>query len=196
VESHDPSIRGHGSESCENCHNDDFIYECNDLEWVKYLLDDAPAEDGVYLGDSSPGIPAYAGYSILESAIGTGVTPGRIQITEPKGMFTPHAPGYFSNDTFHIFYLKDDCKKYKFEWVPSKSGEIIPFAVEPLRPMINGFHDYVARKSINSQKTVFGAGIPGKATIFYIDETNEYPNQLVADRGEYEVLTCKAKKCI
>jgi hypothetical protein len=189
---HDDS-HSHSDDSCEHCHHE-YQYECNDLEWKNYMLDEAPAEDGVYLGDSSPGVPAYACYGRFESALGTAIGTGRIQVTEPRGMFSHNAPGYFSNDSTKIFYLKNDCKKYHFEWVTSAPGEIIPFAVESLRPMVNGFHDYIARKKISDQKTVFGAANPGKATMFYVDETQESQNQLGTSR-DYEVLTCKAKKC-
>jgi hypothetical protein len=188
-EGHENGDHEKHEENCEHCH-DEFKYECNDLEWVNYLLDEAPAEDGVYLGDSSTGIPAYACYGIFESALGTAIGTGRIQITEPKGMFSHRAPGYFSNDSSRIFYLKNDCKKYRFKWVNSAPGEIIPYAVEPLRPMANGFHDYIARKNISDKKTAFGAGRPGKGAIFYVDEFNQ-----LATSNDYEVLTCKSKKC-
>jgi hypothetical protein len=185
--------RGEHGESCEHCH-DEFKYECNDLEWVNYLLDEAPAEDGFYMGDSSPGVPAYACYGIFESALGTTIGTGRIQITEPKGMFSHRAPGYFSNDSSRLFYLKNDCKKYHFEWVVSGLSETVLYGVEPLRPKANGFPDYIGRKKISDQKTVFGAGRPGKATLFYVDDTKEYPNQL-GTSDVYEVLTCKSKSC-
>jgi hypothetical protein len=182
------------SGSCEHCHHN-YQYVCNDLEWVQYLLDDAPAEYGVYMGDSSPGTPAYAGYGVFESELGTVIDTGRIQVTHPKGMVAARLPGYFSNDTCNIFYLKNDCEKYQFEWVISKPGEIIPYGVEPLRPMANGFRNYIARKRISDQKIVFGNGLPGKASFYYVDDTQAYPNQVGTSNSDFEVLTCKAKKC-
>jgi hypothetical protein len=158
------------------------------------MLDEAPAEDGVYMGDSSPGIPAYACYGIFESALGTAIGTGRIQITEPRGMFSHRIPGYFSNDTSRIYYLKNDCHKFKFEWVTAAQGEINTFGVEPLRPKADGFHNYIARKKINDQKMVFGAGLQPRASILYVDETQEYQNQLGAS-NDYEILTCKARHC-
>jgi hypothetical protein len=181
------------SGSCEHCHHN-YQYECNDLEWVQYLLDEAPAEYGVYMGDSSPGIPAYAGFGIFESAQGVAVDTGYIQITQPKGLISEMAPGYISNDSSKIYYLKNDCEKYQFEWVPFVSGQSVPFAVEALRPMANGYHDYVSRKVISAQKTVFGSGLPGKSRMDYVDITMEYPNQ-VGVSHDFEVLTCKAKRC-
>ena len=66
------------------------------------MLDEAPAEDGVYVGDSQPGIPTFVGgYYPTKYPIS-------ISITNPKGGYL-EKPQKFFNDSATLFYLKKDC---------------------------------------------------------------------------------------
>lgn len=141
------------------------------------------------MGDLSPGDPAFACYGKFSSGIGNSYGTGYIRISEPKGMVSHRAPGFFSNDSSKIYYLKNDCK-FKFEWVPSSNGEIVPFAVEPYLPLANGLHDFIARKKISDTEMVFDSAVISIGAIAYVDD-----DQKLTFSHEYEVLTCKSTHC-
>lgn len=65
-------------ESCSHSH--EYIFQCNNNEWVRYMLDEAPAEEGLFYGDYAPGNPGFVGY--VSSPF---PSPARIQIKNPKG---------------------------------------------------------------------------------------------------------------
>lgn len=179
----------HGCESCEHSHScesceREFIHKCNNNEWVNYLLDDAPAEDGLYYGDLEPGVPTYVGYGELNSVI----LPGQIQITKGLFMFLAQRV-QLKTDSANIYYLKKDCHHHKYEWVNSTGTSIVPFALEPKEASANGFPTYIAKISIDG-KVYFGfVGLPGGYMIYY-DEFGK-PRR----SADYEVLTCKSKVC-
>lgn len=181
------SERKEASESCENgkCKKE-FKYRCNNLEWVPYKLDEAPAEDGVYLGDDSEGNPGFIGCSSVNGEIGT----SRIQISCPQGSYQVYF-GYeaFINDTKRMWYLKNNCD-HQYTWINSSSGKLHPFGLEVFEEKVNGFEMYVGRRNLADGSVAAGIAVPSLGVMYYADEAR---NQLQV--REYEILICKSRVC-
>jgi len=172
------------SESCETCECK-FKFKCNNNEWVNYMLDDAPAEEGVYLGDFGAGNPGFVGAGMYAREH----APARVQIMAPKGVFEVFGTGeVFINDTARMWFLKKNCD-HQYTWVNSSNGELLPFAVEPIEEKVNGFTMYVGRKVIRNDTVAAGIVTPVSGSMFYADT-----NGKMHLPREYEVLICKSKK--
>jgi hypothetical protein len=167
-----------GSHSCESCEKD-FKYKCNNNEWVNYMLDEQPAEDGIYVGDSKPGIPIFVG----------GFFPGKypvgISITNPKGG-TLIKSKVFLNNSATLHYLKRDCH-HKYEWVNSSNGEIEPYGMQAFYEDATGSSVYIARK-VFTDYTAFTEVFASLGFAAYLDKDGNTINT-----KEYQVLTCKSK---
>jgi hypothetical protein len=184
TENHHHHHHSHSSEdqsdshSCETC-EEKFKYKCNNNEWVNYMLDEAPAEDGIYVGDSKPGIPIFVGgYYPSKFPVG-------ISITEPKGGFLPQ-PQMFFNDSSEVFYLKKDCH-HKYEWVNSSNAEILDYALQAFQENAVGTPIYIGRKVFNDYTSFLFASISVNLA-YYINNKGT-----TEKTSEYQVLTCKSK---
>jgi hypothetical protein len=169
-----------GSHSCETCRRK-FIYKCNNNEWVNYNLDEAPAEDGIYIGDKSPGIPTFIGGHFPSKQ------PLRIDITDPKGGKVPFQPNEIVlRDPSTVFYLKRSCD-HKYEWVNSTGREFVQNAVYAFYENSLGFTAYFGRKIIG-ELAAFVVAVPmsGYGTYTDLDGINQRTD-------EYQVLTCKSR---
>lgn len=183
--SHKRKKHSSSSESRECC-TKPFKYRCNNNEWVNYMLDDAPAEEGVYYGDYGAGNPGFVGCGSVIQERG----PSRIQIIEPKGNYQVYGSGeQYLNDTTRMWYLKNNCD-HQYTWVNSSNGEILPYAVEPFEDNANGFTIYVGRKVIKNDTVAAGIIVPMLGVMYYADI-----NKKMQQPREYEVLVCKSKKC-
>jgi len=172
------------SESCENC-KPSYKFRCNNNEWVNYMLDDAPAEEGVYLGDFGAGNPGFIGCGSVAGERG----PSRIQIIEPKGNYQIYGSAeVLINDTSRMWYLKKNCD-HQYTWVNATNGEILPFAVEPFEDNANGFAMYVGRKIIKNDTVAVGCVIPFMGVMYYAGANKKQMHDKT-----YEVLICKSKK--
>jgi len=172
------------SDSCEDC-KPSYKFRCNNNEWVNYMLDDAPAEEGVYLGDHGEGNPGFIGCGSVIQERG----PSRIQIIEPKGNYQVYGGGEaFLNDTSRMWYLKKNCD-HQYTWVNSSDGELLTYAVEPFEDNANGFPIYVGRKVIKNDTVAAGIIVPFLGVMYYADM-----NKKMHQPREYEVLICKSKK--
>jgi hypothetical protein len=144
------------------------------------MLDEAPAEDGLYYGDSEPGVPGYVG------GFAPNYFPTRIRITDPKGGFPFINGEKFINDSSLIFYLKKDCH-HKYEWVNATLSQEFPFAIQPFKEEAAGFSVYIGRIEFEDFKAFLTVvnlnGLAG-----YTDK-----NGVTYFVKEYQVLTCKSK---
>lgn len=166
-------------------HEKEFKYKCNNNKWVNYLLDEAPAEYGVYYGDKEPGFPTFIGYTVFNPF----VLHGYIQIINPKGLTFFGSQGLgFSNDSSQIFYLKKDCH-HRYDWINSTGTTVVPFAIEPKESNANGYPSYIARKFIE-EKLYFGHVPVIGGLMFYVDSLG-----IIRRSSEYEVLTCVSDHC-
>jgi hypothetical protein len=179
---------GH-SHSCEDFHHksgsgshsshEKYIYKCNNNEWVPYLFDDAPTEEGLYYGDSEPGAPGFVGgfLSLL--------SPARIDVTK-KEAYAWFNGDKLINDPTKVFYLKRNCH-HKYEWVNSTTGEPVPNALQAFAENASGASVYIGRKKFDDF-TAFLTVIFALSTAGYTDKNGA--NHV---EKEYQVLTCKSK---
>jgi hypothetical protein len=173
------------SEKCESCEKE-FNYKCNNNEWLSYLLNDAPGEEGLFYGFTKSNEATFVGYGELDSYI----LPGQVQITNPKGVFVFLAQRtLLLNDSSKMFYLKKNCDDHKYDWVNSTGTSVVPFALEPKEANVNGFPTYIARKLINGELYFGFVALPGGYMIYY----DSFGKSRTT--SEYEVLTCKSKVC-
>lgn len=170
----------------DDCCDKPFIYKCNNNEWLPYLLDDAPAREGVYYGDYGVGNPGFVGSSSVVGERGT----SRIQIIDPKGSYQVYG-GHeeFINDTNRMWYLKKNCN-HQYTWLNVSSSEIIPYAVQTFAENANGFPMYVGRKVINNYTVAAGISVPFMGVMYW---ANTAGNMFQEHYGE--VLICKSNVC-
>lgn len=180
-----PHSGSRSSESCETC-KATYKFQCNDNEWLPYMLDDAPAEEGIFYGDYGAGNPGFVGCG----GVGDERLPARIQILEPKGAFEIYGKGEtFINDSAHMWYLKRNCE-HQYTWESSLNGQISPYGVEPISRNVNGYPIFVGRKVIDKYTVAAGKVLPLSGTMSYVSTDGQ--RHRVTD---FEVLVCRSKKC-
>jgi hypothetical protein len=174
--SHSHSKSKSDSHSCESCSHEKYVYKCNNNEWLPYLFDDAPSEDGLYFGDVAPGVAGYIG-AFLPMKF-----PARIQISEPKGAFSYLSGDKFFNIPGTILYLKKNCH-HKYEWVNTSIGQDVPNTIQAFEGTRLDF----GRKVFGDITTFLTYSYSlGKATYTDSNGQNRFET-------EFQVLTCKSK---
>jgi hypothetical protein len=106
----------------------------------------------------------------------------------PPGIYLCNVggPAFFVNDSSRIWYLYRN-KHHSYEWVDSKDGEIVPFAVEVGQERL-GFLLYIARIVRKDEPVLLGIVVPFMGVLYYPDEFGNSKST----RTGYQVLTCRS----
>lgn len=132
---------------------------------------------GVSAGNFKPNVPAYVGQGLAAS----GFVPGRIQISQPSGLYyTANMKVSKLNNQVEFLKKNDD---YDYKWVVSSSSKCIGGGVTVddtfyIGRVVIGDYSYIGRVEI------------GQRGLKY-----ENSNEKEVLTNEYEVLTCIEKKC-
>lgn len=154
-------------------------------EWVNYLLDDAPASEGLlagkYLGQN-----VYVG-RVLENGLVGG---GSIRTQDPKGAYAPGYGGEIRITDSNFMWFLADNENYLFKWVTSGNGSKVPFAVEVSDcEASDGFFSYISKVNFEESTTI-GTVFVASGYNYYVDM-----NKIMRKSNEYTVLTCRSKVC-
>ncbi|KAG5676535.1 hypothetical protein PVAND_006361 [Polypedilum vanderplanki] len=163
------------------CHHK---YPCGNKFYI-YQYDDEPAEYGVYAGKYAPNKPAYV--ALIDD--NTVLNFGRLQL-DPPGMlindYSNSAKETFINDSNRDIYYLYKNRHHKYEWVDSKNGELVPYAID-FGTYVYGIPNYFGRIKIDGFYRVGLVSIP-LGNMYYPGKNG------VAVRAStgYQVLTCKS----
>ncbi|KAG5668897.1 hypothetical protein PVAND_016815 [Polypedilum vanderplanki] len=146
--------------------------------WQPYNLNDAPITNGISAGEFDCGNVAYVGYS-TQSGLNT---PGRVQVIDPKGVYTIVKKKEILINDSSIRYLVDN-PNYTYSWVKYDGSNSAPSNAVFVRSPVGQFSAAVARVSQNGH-TKLGSFVSQRGYFPSNDgNTDEY-------YGNFEILVC------
>jgi hypothetical protein len=151
--------------------------------FLRYHLNNEPAEYGLSAGEFAPGVKAYIGIGVYSKMC---LAAGRIQLN-PPGLYIAYLTGkaHFENDNY-VWYLNKR-HHHQYKWVDSQDAETVPHAVDIGAQ--NSMPSFIGR-IVKGNRTYVGFVVPPLKTFYYADENNDSHGTV---KG-YQVLTCRSSK--